>query len=231
MRLKLLAALSALPLLAACAPEIESTLYLKDVLAAVADGSVKHVPAVLRIPQSSEESCNKGLTALVEKLRPLAPVTGDAKCIEKSGDQLAEIETQLDLVPEGASNDTTNIFFVDIRPATSATAEAPSLSLSFRLGMSLDELITALAADSDELTADFDPAKFIFTLSNDVEDQSVDISPLQVFADRAPAMPGDPPITLGYRDQTELTLSDVASEYVSRAKSYEFAIIAPATAN
>lgn len=229
MRLKLLAALSALPLLAACAPEIESTLYLKDVLAAVSDANVKHVPAVLRIPQSSEESCNKGLTALIEKLRPLAPVTGDGKCVEKNGDQLAEIETQLDLVPEGATDTSTNIFLLDIRPAADATAEAPRYSLSFRLGMSLNELITALAADSNELTASFDPAKFIFVLNNDVEGETVDVSPLQVFADRAPAMPGDPPITLGYRDQTELTLSDVAAEYVSRAKDYEFAIIAPAT--
>jgi hypothetical protein len=231
MRLKLLAALSALPLLAACAPEIESTLYLEDVLAALSDSTVKQVPAVLRIPQSSEESCTKGLTALIEKLRPLAPVTGDGKCIEKSGDQLAELETQLNLVPEGVSDDTTSIFFVDIRPAAGATADAPSLSLSFRLGMSLDELTNALAADSDELTADFDPAQFIFTLNNDVEGQNVDVFPLQVFADRAPAMPGDPPITLGYRDETELVLSNVASEYVSRAKSYEFAIIAPAPAN
>ena len=231
MRLKLLAALSALPLLAACAPEIESTLYLKDVLAALSDSSVKHVPAVLRIPQSSEESCNKGLTALIEKLRPLAPVTGDGKCIEKSGDQLAELETQLNLVPEGATDDTTQHLLCRYPPGRRRHCRSASLSLSFRLGMSLDELTNALAADSDELTADFDPAKFIFTLNNDVEGQNVDVFPLQVFADRAPAMPGDPPITLGYRDQTELTLSDVASEYVSRAKSYEFAIIAPATAN
>lgn len=231
MRLKLLAALSALPLLAACAPEIESTLYLKDVLAAVSDATVKQVPAVLRIPQSSEESCNKGLAALIEKLRPLAPVTGDGKCIEKSGDQLAEIETRLDLVPDGATGDSTNIFFVDIRLAADATTDAPRLALSFRLGMSLSDLITALAADSSELTADFDPAKFIFTLNNDVEGQTLDVSPQQVFADRAPAMPADPPITLGYRDQTELTLSDVASEYVAKAKEYEFAILAPATAD
>ena len=229
MRLKLLAALSALPLLAACAPEIESTLYLKDVLAATTDAAVKSVPAVLRIPQSSEESCNKGLAALIENLKALAPVTGDGRCIEKAGDQLAEIETQLDIVPGGTSYAGKNIFLIDVRPLPDAPADAPSYGLSFRLGMSLNELIKALAADSSELSADFDPAKFIFILNNDVEGQILSVAPQQVFADGAPAMADSPPRMLAYRDQTELTLSDVASEYVSTAKDYEFAIVTPAT--
>ena len=61
MNVKTLAAALALPvLLAACAPEVESTIYLADVMKAVESGESVSVPAVLRVPQSGEDECKEG---------------------------------------------------------------------------------------------------------------------------------------------------------------------------
>ena len=61
MNIKLVAAALALPvLLAACAPEVESTVYLADVMKAVESGEAVSVPAVLRVPQSGEDECKEG---------------------------------------------------------------------------------------------------------------------------------------------------------------------------
>ena len=59
MNIKLVAAALALPvLLAACAPEVESTVYLADVMKAVESGEAISVPAVLRVPQSGEDGAS-----------------------------------------------------------------------------------------------------------------------------------------------------------------------------
>ena len=225
MRLKLVAALVALPLLAACAPEVESTIFLKDAMAAAADGELHAVPAVLRVPQSSEESCNKGLATLIANLKALAPVSGEGKCIEKKGDQLAEIETEMDVVSTDQPYAGSNIFVLDVRSIPTGANAAPSYGLSFRLAKPLDEIVKALAANSDELQAEFDPAKFIFTLNNDIDATAFSVEPLQVFVDGKPGMPGSEPLKLAYRDTAEIVLSDVASEYVAAANRYEFAIV------
>ena len=47
MKFKALATLLALPLLAACAPEVESTIYLADVQTALDKGDAVAIPAVL----------------------------------------------------------------------------------------------------------------------------------------------------------------------------------------
>ena len=72
--------------LAACAPQVESTIYLADVEKVLADGTALETPALLRIPQSGEDDCKKGLAGLIEKVRALAPVTGKGQCVSLDGD-------------------------------------------------------------------------------------------------------------------------------------------------
>ena len=115
MNIKTIAAALALPaLLAACAPEVESTIYLADIVKAAESGKALSVPALLRIPQGGEEDCKKGLNDLIERLKTLAPVTGKGQCISKDqhgqGTQLAEIETQLMVVSDGADLPQPNLF-------------------------------------------------------------------------------------------------------------------------
>jgi hypothetical protein len=220
---KSIVALAALPLLAACAPEIESTLYVQDAIEAASDQKPVSVPAVLRIPQSSEESCLKGLSRLIENLKALAPVSGKGKCIEKEGDQLAEIETQMVVVVPDIAFDPKNLFVLEVGTADLGR----TLDLSFRLTRTLDEIVKALAANSDELQAEFDPAKFIITINND-SDSGVSLAGNHVFIDGEPHLLEMEPVPLERRRSVEIVFSDVASEYVSGAKPYRLATVTAA---
>jgi hypothetical protein len=84
MRLKLAAALMALPLLAACAPEIESTIYTRDIDDALESGKPLAIPATLKVPQTGSDTCAESLPKLVENLGKLTPIKGAGKCIEDS---------------------------------------------------------------------------------------------------------------------------------------------------
>lgn len=223
MNAKTIAALVALPLLAACAPEIESTVYVQDVLTVASEQQALNVPAVLRIPQSSEESCLKGLPRLIDNLKALAPVTGKGKCIEKEGDQLAEIETEMVVTTAGVAFDPNNLFVLE----TGVPNGDGSLALEFRLTKTLDAIVKALAANSDELQAEFDPAKFIITINNDSE-SSIALAGNHVFIDGEPHLPEMEPLTLERRKSVEIIFSDVASEYVSDAKPYRLATVTAA---
>jgi hypothetical protein len=225
MNLKAIAILLALPLLAACAPEVESTLYLADIQSAVEKGEPVTVPAVLRIPQSGEDDCKKGLNALVEKLKALAPVTGKAQCISKDqhgqGTQLAEIETQLQIVPAGKTVDQPNLFVVEAKLADGHT------DLSLKMLRPIAEVIAALDAENPT-QVDFDPSFFILHLNNDTAGPA-QLTLANVFVDGKPMVAeNSQPVSIDRRGAVEIRLSDVASSFVEQGNSYIFATIASA---
>jgi hypothetical protein len=198
MRLKF-AGLLALPLLlAACAPEVESSIYVDDLTKVVETGEPLSVPALLRIPQSSTEACQKGLDKLIENLRTLAPTTGKGKCIEKSNnqstDQLAEIETEMVIATPDATFDATNLLLLEVKPEGET-----SYDLTFRLLKPIDEIVKVLAANSDELQTDFDPARFIFTLDNDSAG-NIELLPNHVFVDEEPGCRKGQRLSFRHRD-------------------------------
>ncbi len=223
MKFKIAATLLALSLLAACAPEIESSIYLQDVAQVVAEQTAISVPAILRVPQSSEESCTKGLSQLIENLKDLAPVSGKGKCVEKNTgsttDQLAEIETEMVIATPDAPFDAQNLFLLEV-----ADAGGGKHDLTFRLMRPIDEIVKKLAVNSDELTADLDPANFIFTLNNDGAGP-IQLTAHHVFVDGEPALPETGDIALDRRKTASIVFSDVASTYVERANGYRFATI------
>lgn len=219
MKLKTAAAILALPLLAACAPEIESTVYVGDIVAA-AGGEATSVPAILRVPQTSEDSCKQGLTRLITNLGTLAPVSGKGKCIEKDGDQLAEIETEMVIAGPGVAPGGKSLFVMNVEPGSAAQ----SYALAFTLTRPLEEIVRVLATGSDELQVDFDPAKFTFTFNND-RDGPVGISGNAVFIDDAPALPGTEPVSVARRAAATIVFSDVASVYAEAGNAYEFATV------
>lgn len=217
-------ALLALPLLlAACAPEVESSIYVQDIEQAATSGEALSVPALLRIPQSSKEACEKGLQNLIKNLATLAPTNGKGKCIEKSNsqstDQLAEIETEMVIAHPTASYDAQNLLLLEVMPHDETTYD-----LTFRLLKPIDEIVKVLAANSDELTAEFDPARFIFTLNNDSRG-SIDLLPTHVFVDEQPGLPELGAQTLERRKAVEIVFSDVAFSYVEKANGYRFATV------
>ncbi len=229
-------ALAALPLLlAACAPEVESSIYVQDIEQAATTGEALSVPAILRIPQSSKEACEKGLSRLIENLKTLAPTSGKAKCIEKSNnrstDQLAEIETEMVIATPTAPFDARNLLLLEVTPQDETTYD-----LTFRLLRPIDEIVKVMATNSDELQAEFDPARFLFTLNNDSRG-TIELTPNHVFVDGEPGLSELGRQTLERRKAVEIVFSDVASSYVEKANGYHFATVtvadpaAPGTGN
>lgn len=216
------AAIAGALLLSACAPEVQSSIYVSDVLKVAGGSGPVLTPALFRIPQSSEDTCKEGLKALIANLATLAPTTGKGQCIEKDGDQLAEVETSMVIAAPGADVPKPNLFVLEVAPDAKT---AGGYSLTIRLLQTIDVITKALAANSDELQADFDPARFIFTLDND-GDSPVALVANTVFVDGEPGLPELGPSTLESRKSVEIKLSDVASVHVERANSYSFASIA-----
>lgn len=227
MNMKTAAAAIALPvLLAACAPEVESTIYLADVAKVAETGETLSVPAVLRIPQGGEEDCKKGLGDLIEKLKELAPVTGKGQCISKDqhgqGTQLAEIETELQIAPVDAEVDGPNLFVLEV-----ATADNGSYDLTLRMLQPIDKVVTALQAEG-AASVEFDPSFFLLTLNNDTN-QAVDIAVNHVFVDGRSSLDEDVATSLSRRGEMKIQFSDVASSYVEDGNAYWFATIGPAS--
>ena len=225
MNLKALATLLALPLLAACAPEIESTVYLTDVQSAIDKGEPISVPALLRIPQSGEDDCKKGLTDLVEKLKAFAPVTGKAQCISKdqhgSGTQLAEIETQVQIVPAGKDVAQPNLFVIEAKPADNGRTD-----LTFKMLKPVADVIKALTPP-DAMSVDLDPSFFILHINNDGAGPA-DLTASNVYVDGKPMVAENAaPLSIERRGEVQITFSDVASSWVEAGNSYFFATIGP----
>jgi hypothetical protein len=226
MNIKLAAAALALPLLlAACAPEVESTVYLADI-AKAAEGEALSVPAVLRIPQGGEEECKKGLNDLIEKLKALAPVTGKGQCISKDqhgqGTQLAEIGTELQIVAAGGDVEEPNLFVLEV-----ATTDEGRYDLTLKMLEPIDTVIKALNAEN-AANVEFDPSFFLLTLNNDT-DASAEIAVNHLFVDGKSSLESDDPVSLDRRGEVKLQFSDVASSFVEAGNSYWFATVGPAS--
>jgi len=227
MNIKTLAAALALPvLLAACAPEVESTIYLADIVKAVESGEAVSVPAVLRVPQGGEDECKKGLGDLIEKLKTLAPVTGNGQCISKDqhgqGTQLAEIETELQIVAAGSDVAQPNLFVLEV-----ATTDDGRYDLTLKMLEPIDKVITTLNAEN-AASVEFDPSFFLFTLNNDTS-ESMDVAVNHVFLDGKSSLESDNMVSLDRRDTVKIQFSDVASSFVEQGNSYWFATVGPAS--
>jgi hypothetical protein len=226
MNFKTVAAALALPvLLAACAPEVESTVYLADIVKAVESGEAISVPAVLRIPQGGEDECKEGLNGLIEKLKALAPVSGKGQCISKDqhgqGTQLAEIETELQIVPAGTDADEPNLFVLE-----AAQTDEGRTDLTLKMLKPIDEVIKALQAENPA-QVEFDPSFFLINLNNDT-DGTVEIAVNHVFVDGKSSLESEGPLSLDRRGELKIQFSDVASSFVEQSNSYWFATISPA---
>lgn len=201
---------------------MESSIYVADVLKVATDRETLTVPAILRVPQSSEDACLKGLPALIENLKTLAPVSGEGKCIEQGGDNLAEFETEMLITTPEVSFRPEGLFVLVVAETSPGTYD-----LSFNLSKPIDDIVKVLSAGSDDLQTEFDPTKFIFTLNNDATG-AVQLLPNHVFVDDAPGLPELGPVTLERRDDVKIVFSDVASTYAEKGNSYRFGTLTAA---
>jgi hypothetical protein len=219
MKIRTIAALFALPLLASCAPQVETTIYLADVQKVLADGNALETPALLRIPQSGEDDCKAGLGTLIEKLKTLAPVTGKGQCVSKDGDELAEVATAVQIVTPQSAIDDANLFALVASPG-----EDGRIALSFRVLKPIDMVVKALASE-DASSTDFDPTRFTVHVNNDTAG-ALDVTPGEVFVDNEPHLAGGDPVSIARRGEIEIRFSDVAAAFAEKGNDYTFASLA-----
>jgi hypothetical protein len=218
MNVRTIAALLALPLLTACAPQVETTVYLADIQKVLADGKALETPALLRVPQSGEDDCKAGLSALIEKLRALAPVTGKGRCVSSDGDELAEIETAVQIATPESAFDDANLFALVASPGDDG-----KVSLSFHVLKPAEDIAAALAPD--ESGTQLEPTRFILHINNDTAG-SLEVTPGEVFVDGQPHLAGGDPVGIARRGEIEIRVSDVASAFAERGNDYTFASLA-----
>ena len=215
MNIKAIATLAALPLLAACAPEVETTINLSDVQKVLASGTALAAPATLRIPQSSEDDCKKGLADLIAKVKAMAPVSGPGQCVERNGDELAEINTAIQIVTPKSNVDPVNLLALNAAPDADG-----NIALSVHVLKPLGDVVKALMPDSG-VSVTLDPTRFTVHVNNDLA-ADVDALPGEVFVDGTPHLAVDPPLTIAARQSIEIRFNDVAASFLEKGNAYQF---------
>ncbi len=224
-----LAGLAGIALIAACAPEIEGRLYMLDIAEVARSGAPIIVPAELRIPESSEEECKKGLAKLAEKLKAITPLSNEGECVEVDNNQFSQFAMDLPLVTATSELDTS--YLAVLTTARIEGPTGPGITLNFRMNRTLTEVQEAIGrgknAGFSVTSGDEEQPKFIFTVENDMRD-SVRLTPNYVFVDDKPGLPDrEDAINLDRRESVKITFSDVIAAYIAEAKDFTFATVYP----
>jgi hypothetical protein len=214
MKLNIAASLLALPLLAACAPQVDSTIHLSDVQKVLSSGTAVAAPATLHIPQPSAEDCKQDLGTLIEKLKALTPITGTPACIEQGGDEYIEATTAIQIVTPASKLAGANLLALEVQPDTDG-----NIAMSLNVLRKVGDIAEALTGDSASLT--LDPTKFTIRIDNDTG-ADLDALPGEVMLDGKPHLAVDPPITIGKGTQIEIGFNDVAIAYLEDGHAYQF---------
>jgi hypothetical protein len=220
MQFKVLLAVLALALLAACAPQVEATIPISAVSSVTAETKTFDTTLLLRIPQSSERDCNDSLKSVVVTLQTFTPIQGSGRCLDIEGDYFSEVETALAIMPVGGPVPPSRLFILEV------DATAPEgRKLSLRLTRRLEEIAKAINANYAEST-DLDPPDVVLHLRNDSA-ASIALLPNQSFVNGKPMIGGPAEITnVAAEASVSIRLSDVASRYLAEANAYRFATLA-----
>jgi hypothetical protein len=220
MQVKVLLAVLPLALLAACAPQVEATIPISTVSSITAGTKFQDTALLLRIPESSEDDCKTGLKSTVATLQTFTPIQGTGRCLAIEGDNFAEVETALAIMPEGAAVPPSRLFILEL-----GATGPEGRQLSFRVTRPLEEIAKALNQNYAEST-DLGPPAIILNLRNDGA-APIALLPNQSFVDGKPVMGGPADTaTLAPGASVSFRLSDVASRYLADANAYTFATLA-----
>lgn len=227
--LRLAVGVVGITLIAACAPEIEGRLNLADIVEVAGGGDPIIMSADLRIPESSEDDCNKGLEGLAEKLRAITPLADDGACVEVDNNQFSQFAIDLPLIAEGAGLDT--VYLAEMRISGIVDAMGDGMALTLAMNRTLADVQDAIGRGKDaglSITASEDEEPlFIFTIENDIRDP-VRLVANYVFVDDEPNLPGaSSPITLDRRDAVRIRFSDVVAAHIADAHEFSFVTIYP----
>ncbi len=213
MHLRPLASLLALPLLAACAPELHSTVSVRDIARVATTGQPVEATAQLRIPQPGAAECAANLQTLVSRLETLAPIASEPRCVSVGFDTFAELHTPLAIVPFDAKPDHRLAAIVALPTNSGAT------DLAFRLLQPFGDIFHAVAADISPRPR-LDPPIIAVTLRNDGDE------PLTLLAGGEVVVNGKtapPEIALAAGEIAEFRLTATAAGLIESDTGYTFA--------
>lgn len=224
-----LTGLAGIALIAACAPELEGRLYMLDIAEVAETGETLTIPASLRIPESTEEECNKGLEELGRKLADITPVSGDGECVDVNNSQYSQFTIDLPIVRADAALEGSYLAVLTI--AETSDDLGPGLTLTLGMSRSLEDVQDAIGRGEGNgftLSADDrEQPRFIFTFENDSRDP-VALMPNFVFVNDAPGLPGAAePLMLERRESVEIVFSDVMAAHIAAANAFAFATVYP----
>jgi hypothetical protein len=212
-----------LPLLGACAPQVEATIPVSAVFDAGARTISTETPLVLRIPQPSDENCSKDLDRLVTALRKFTPIAVPGRCTNDDGDTFAEVETVLAIMPANRTPSAARLFTLLVGPSASVRG---SYLLTFRVTEKVDVVAKAIQGE-DAGPFELDPAKITFHLKNDGAAEAA-LVPGEVFVNGKPqiGLPGTARLPPG--GALDIALSDLGARYVADGNAYAFAALGTA---
>ena len=219
-----LAALGSVAFIAACAPEIEGRIYMLDVADVAKSGEAMIVPALLRIPETSEEECDKGLADLAKALGEITPLSDEGECVEVDNNQFSQFTLDLPIATDSASISGSYLAELLVTPGDGAQTV-----LSFKLNRTLEDVQDAIGRGESSgfsvSSSEQEQPKFIFTFENDGRNP-VALTPNFVFLDDAPGLPDDAhTMVLERRDRVTIRFSDVVSAHIAKANSFAFATL------
>ncbi len=221
-------------LVVGCAPGFETVLYTQDVVEVVQTGEPLGIPALLRVPQASEESCKTDLDKVVAAFSSMIPMQGEGRCVSEAFNNFAELPTMVSLQLEG-SGDPTALIALEITGVSEQNRD--SVGITIRMNRTIEEMTSALRSQSSEFryVPAFDPPTFEVRIENDLREPVV-VVPMHTFVDGRPHIPralikegaltfDTEGIELLRRDGLALSLSDVAAAHLSQAGAFTPAVI------
>lgn len=218
------AAVLATALLAACAPQFETTVKLSEITGALASGTPVMVPATLSIPEGSEDTCAEGLADLMHSLSTITPVTAKPSCVEIDGQYYSSFPTEMPVLAAGAEPGE-HLAVLELAPLADGSG---AIALVARMTTSLDAVARLVAGNQSglSLNPELEDPKFSFRIENDAAD-TARLTGWYVYVDGEPALP-DAEIELAPGQSVELVLSDVVSSWLAGARAHRIALVVPA---
>ncbi len=224
-----LGALSGVALIVACAPEIEGRFYMQDIQDVAESGTPVIVPAQLRIPESSKDDCEKGLTDLALKLQNITPISDQGECVEVDNNQFSQFSLDLPIVTADSTLDKDYLVILTVDGGDGSPGTG--ITLNLKMNRTLEDVQNAIGRGEDSgirlSSSEKEHPKFIFTFENDGHDP-VGLMPDYVFLDDEPGLPDIKyAVSLDRRESVVITFSDVVAAHIAQARDFTFATVYP----
>ncbi len=197
-------AISQLFVLAGCTPELKTSLYVQDVIAA-AGGAKVETSAEVRIPQSSKSRCSEDLPTLEEAIRSEAEIVGEPRCISEGLNDFAAIRVRISVMPAAMLDSASGILSIGVMQDGT---RGYRVSAKMRKSVAALTEVVRQRSDTYAYIPEVDVPLFEIGVENDFTG-SVMFAAEHGFVNGSPKFGSD--VEIERRDSMQLVLSNVSS--------------------